>query len=764
MAATRFGLLQAATVLAISCPVVCHSQDAAQTAGENSGVLERIVVTAEKRPSVAQETAIALSAFSGETLAENGVSSLTDLSSIAPSVNFGTQINQTIVVIRGVSTRDTTEVGDPAVSVSIDGFNLQRASGLNTSMFDLERVEVLRGPQGTLLGRNATGGAINIITAKPADDFSSSLSAEVGSHETFNTNGHVNLPVNDWLNVRAAFQTQSHDGYRDNAPAKDADDEDSQAARLSLAFDPTERLSGIITAEYSRTISHGPAYYATPVETYTAANVPPGLLVGDIILDQPAIHDARFPLPPGQHVNTDITNVRGTFSYDLDFATLTYVGGWRRMDVDRLTSHGGAFGTIRQNFAFQVREYPRSWNHELRLNGDPEARFFWQVGAFYFDEKNSLPVSQFVDYPGSPGFVGHFVPLSSFVSDRIDAEAKAMFGQVSYEVLPKLKIEAGARYSEDSKMRRGANGSTSLGDYLTTRCGARGSSDCVYTVSPVNWQGDWSQPTYHAGLNYQATPNNLLYAKFDTGYKAGGFTQVGNYGPEKIQATEIGSKNRFLDDTLQVNLAAFYYDDTDQQVSQFITLPNGSPLSVIVNAGKSEYKGVEMDVAFKPTSSDTLDLYVAYTDSQFTDFKLAVGGLYRRIAAAEGKLDALGNWQLAGRAPPQSPEWGINAGYDRDWPFFGGTLNTRVQTHYESESYFSVQNNDSDKQKAYTKTDLLVTYKPPTERWELQGYVRNLEDSLILTNSADASSTAFLTYRYQFAAPRTYGVRWTMNW
>ncbi|GGC14694.1 TonB-dependent receptor [Novosphingobium endophyticum] len=759
----------ALTTCALS-PGMVLAQEVEPSAADDTIGIHDIVVTAEKRVGTVQTTPIAISAISGDTLEQNGVDSLTDISSIAPNVSFGQQVDQTIIVIRGVSSRDTTSIGDPAVSVSIDGVQLQRSSGLNASMFDLERVEVLRGPQGTLAGRNSTGGAINIITAKPTDEFSGSISAEVGSYKTFNTSGHVNVPINDWLKARVAFQTRNHDGYRNNAPGVDGDDDNTEAMRLTLALDPTDRLSGILTAEYIRSSNHGPAYYSQAVERYTAENVPPGLLVGDVILRQPDIDESRFPIPRGQQWDSEIKSVRGSLAYDFDVATLTYVGGWRAMDVDRHTWHGGAFGTNRQNFTYVHQDRLDSWTHELRLSGDANKPFFWQLGGYYFKENNPTPVSDLADYPLSEGLFGEQVLVFGFGRDRIVAKSKAAFGQVSYEVLPGLKVEAGARYTEDSKISQGADTSISdFGGYLASPCGIRGTPACTYTVTPVDLSGKWSKTTYHVALNWQSSPNNLHYVKFDTGYKAGGFGGTGLDGqqillrPETIRAVEIGSKNRFLDGRLQVNLAAFYYDYSDQHINQFITTPTGAPASIRVNAGKSEYKGVEMDLKFQPTPEDTLDLFVGYTDAVFKEFLVGVGGQHRRQAAAEGNLDALGNWDLSGRSPPQSPKWQIIAGYGRDWSLFGGTLNTRVQMHYESKSYLNFENYDSDKRPAYTKTDLLVTYTSPDETWELQGYVRNIENSLIITNSQDATSGAFNSYRYQFAPPRTYGARLTVN-
>lgn len=762
-----------AMVASVALPQVAIAQESApaEAAGEKSEGIAEIVVTAQKFASTVQETPIAITAISGEELAKNGVRSLTDIASIAPNVSFGQQIDQTIIVVRGISSRDTSSVGDPAIAVSIDGVQLQRSSGLNAAMFDLDRVEVLRGPQGTLAGRNATGGAINLISARPKDDFSGQVSAEFGSAKTRNLDGNVNVPINDWLKARLAFQTRNHDGYRNNAPAVDADDENSEALRLSLKFDPTERFSGLLIGEYIRSSNHGPAYYSQAVKRYTAADVPAGLNVGDVIMKQPDINDSTFPIPAGQEWKSEIRSVRGSFSYDLDFATLTYVGGWRAMDVDRHTWHGGAYGTDRQNFTYNHLDRLDSWTHEVRLNGNPRNKFFWQVGGYLFKEDNPNPIDGLYDYPRSKGLYGEEVLLFGFNRDKISTRSKAVFGQASYELVPGLKLEGGVRYSKDSKVSQGTDVSiSSFANYLTTRCGLVGTPACTYSSTPVNLSGSWDKVTYHAGLNWQSSPDHLHYVKFDTGYKAGGFGGVGLDGkqvylrPETIKAVEIGSKNQFFDGKLQVNLSAYYYQYSDQQINQFFTDSSGNPRSVRVNAGRSEYKGVELDMKYQPTRSDTLDLFVGYTDATFKDFAVAVSGQTRREAAARGEIDAKGNWQLAGQRPPQSPVWQIIAGYSHDWEFLGGNLNTRVQTHIESKSYLNLGQFDSDKRPAFTQTDLVVTYTSPDKRWDLEGYVRNLENSLIITNSQDATSGTFNSYRYQFAPPRTYGARLTVHW
>lgn len=719
-----------AAVLAL---LVAGKPSAAEEATGNAQ-LEEVIVTAEKRENTEQKTAISMTVLGSDTLKQNNIGNLADLTAIAPSVSFAINQAAAIVTVRGVSSRDTNQLGDPAVTISIDGFNLQRAIGLNAGMFDLERVEALRGPQGTLLGRNATGGALNIVTVKPKDSFGASASMEFGNYDTFNTQGSLNAPVNDVLKVRAAFQTRDHDGYRDNAPAVDGDDEHSKAARLHVQLDPNDAWSLLLTGEHTEDESVGPV-----VQPVAWVRLPNGAV--DVGRQDIPGDGKRWPVPPGGRYRLTTDSLRWNTTYDFDFAQLTYLGGYREVSYDRLNTLGGAYGSVRQNLSFNQRERPKSWNHELRLNSDDDGRLMWVAGLYYFQEKN-FSLTRFQDYPGSDTLYGEPVDLQVFLKPAIDVESSAAFGQISYRLTDALTVEAGARYSTDDKSSIGYNDATNVAVYLQT--GA-----VSYTSNVLEQESSSNKTTYHAALNWQATDSNLLYAKFDTGYKAGGFTDPSVYGPESITAYEIGAKNRFLDNRLQLNLSAFFYEYVDQQVQQQMILASGGIGTGTVNAGESELYGAEAESIVLVTPADRVNFYVAYLNAEFTDFLTGVGGT---------------NVQLAGNKLPQAPSWVANLGYQHEWDFFGGTLTGRVQTHYESESHFTYLNFGADLQPAYHRTDAYLTYTPEHARWSIEGYVRNIEDETILTQAQDPTATAYAAYRYQFAPPRTWGARFTVNW
>jgi iron complex outermembrane receptor protein len=696
---TSATLRRAVSTLCLGVACLAGAPAAVRAQDTTAEGLEEIVVTAEKRESTEQKTPIAMSVFSSDVLEQNDVGNLADISAIAPSVSFAKEFAAAIVTIRGVSSRDATETGDPAVALNVDGFYFQRAIGLGDSIFDLERVEVLRGPQGTLYGRNATGGAMNFITAKPKKDFEASAAVSFGNYNAISTEGMLNIPLSDRVQMRASFATREHDGYRNNSPAQDGDDADAEAARLHLAFQPTDNFEGLLTAELVKLGGTG------------------GVIAGVPLTDNPKDRNSeKWPLSlPSGYLDTTATSFRWNFQYHFGFADLTYLGGFRKLDYSNLLDLDGLESPA---LYFQQNENPKTWNHELRLSSNGDGPFLWQVGGFYFEEKNDL-LTYFQSYDGSNTPANLF----TFVYPDITMKSKAVFGQGTWKFTDAWSVEAGIRYTQDDKSREG---------YLDYGSG----------VLQQDASSDSSKTTYHAGLNWQLTDANLLYAKIDTGYKAGGFTDAAAYDPETITAYEIGAKNRFLDNSLQLNLSAYYYDYADQQINQFV-----GNQTFIRNAGKTEIYGLELEGSWLVGARTRIDGYVGYLHAEFKEFE---------IAGSEGNID------LAGNTPPQAPELSLNFGLEHTFEVGDGGLTARFQTHYEDSSYFTFFNTKAESQDSYTRSDLLLTYAPADEKWSVQGYVRNIEDEDVLTMAS--AQPLFGTYVFQFAEPRTYGVRLKVNW
>ncbi|MBH0113809.1 TonB-dependent receptor [Novosphingobium sp. YJ-S2-02] len=702
---TKSHISTMALTTALAFAASANTAQAQEPAATNQ--INEIVVTAEKRESTAQKTPIAMTVATGDELIKNGVSDVNGLTAIAPTLGIAQNNQNTIITIRGVSSRDYTETGNPAVAVSIDNFYLQNGTALNVGFFDLERIEVLRGPQGTLYGRNSTAGAINISTAKPTDQLEGSMALEYGYKNLMIAEGMLNVPLGGGFAMRGAFSVHQRDPYRDNgslastggAVTKGGNDDVSQAMRLHLAYDDGGALTGLITGEYTHVGGVGAVIKGIPYEDVKADGT---LDIGD---------DRQWELDHQGFIDLDIKNVRANLNYDFGPVTLSYYGGYRNQRLRRDNDQDG--GTAFQ-YGFPTDQVVETQNHELRVSTNGTGPFGMQAGLYYFwDKGDSLTNFQVHGLGGT-------VPFNFYEFDYLTtAKSYAAFAQAYYEITPDLKIEAGARYTEEKKHQVGY-------------------SDIAGTYTDVDARYSGSKDTYHLGINWQATPTNLVYAKVDTGFKAGGFQNGFTYGPETITAYEAGVKNRFLGNTLQVNLSAFLYDYTNLQVQQ--NDPE-TAISRIFNAGTARIYGGELETNWQPTMADKIDFTVAYLHARYTDF------VNNGVQYADNTL-------------PQAPDWAISGGYSHDFYIGEGTLTARVQSRFQSKSYFSFRNFDTEMQDSYTKTDLMLTYVPSdSSPFEVSAYVRNIEDTVILTTSEEAGYAG--GYLVQFADPRTWGARVT---
>lgn len=681
------------------------AQDSATAQGETASQgLAEIVVTAEKRLGSEQKTPIAMSVISADDLARNGVTDVNALANVAPTLNIAQNNSNTLITIRGVSSRDYTETGDPAVALSVDNFYLQRSVGLNAALFDIERVEVLRGPQGTLYGRNATAGAVNISTVKPTDEYSVSGAAEIGNYGTINAEAAINVPITPTLAVRVAGTKRTHEGYRNNAPLTDGDDQDDTGARIHVQWKPGA-FTALVTGEYVKQAGVGAVLKGIP---YSDIKPDGTLTFGD---------RGRWALNNQGYTDIESKGARWAFAYDFGAVSVSYMGGYREMDFNRDNDQDG--GTA-QNFGFQQNEVVKTQNHEVRLTSNNTGPLKFQAGGYYFKETDDLLTFFQVNGLGA-------TPFNFFTFDYdTKSESKAVFAQVGYEILTDLTIEGGVRYTEDTKTQIGTSDTT-------------GGANAPVRVNNL-YEGN--KVTWHIGANYQASLSNLLYAKVDRGYKAGGYTSLAEFGPEVITAYEIGSKNRFLGNTLEINLSAFYYDYTDLQVQQNDPV---TAISQIFNAGAATLYGGELETVFKPGLYTQIDFNAAYLHAEFDDLCTVVSATCP--AAAD----------FSGNRLQQAPRWTLGAGFTQDFVMGASTLTLRAQTRYQSKSFFSFANRATEQQTSYTKTDVTLTYANESWPVTITLFGRNLENSRILTTSEEAAYAG--GYLVQYAAPRTYGAR-----
>ena len=673
-----------------------------QESNSAGNTIEKIEVTATKRATTEQTTAIAMSVVGNEALADSGVTEVNDLGNVAPTLNIAQNNDNTMITIRGVSSRDYSETGDPAVAVNIDNFYLQDSKALNAAMFDIQQVEVLRGPQGTLYGRNATAGAVNIITAKP--EFDKELEAKLGFANYGQVNAEVagNLPINDNWAVRAAAVYRDNDGYRDNGLSEKGDQRKETGARLHVRYESDGPFSMLLTGETVDISGTGSVVKAIP---YDDTNADGTLILGD---------DKNWALNNQGSIDIGADSLRWEFNLDFDDYRVSYIGGDMSVSFDRTNDQDGSADAF---LAFpQTNGDISTQNHELRLTSNLDSWFNFQTGVYHFTQDSSGP-AYFQMHN-----TGEYVNIYTFDYQN-ESSSSAVFAQAELTLSDTLKAEAGIRYTEDEKSQ---TGQADVG---------------AGTFTQVDNYFKDDEITRHLGLNWEYSEDHFFYGKIDKGYKAGGFKDTSSYSSESIISYEVGSKSFFLDNTMQFNTSLFYYDYTDLQVQQ--TDP-ATGVARVYNAGAAGITGAEVEVKYRPTTADTLQVTLALLDAKYDEFCTITAD------SCPNENDYSGNHL------PQAPDVTATIKYTRDFEIDSGVITGIVQSRYQSDNYFSYINRATEFQEAYTKSDVILKYTPDNSSFVYSAYVRNIEDETILTMSEEAAYAG--GYLVQFARPRTFGV------
>ena len=706
---------------------------------EATASLEEVVVTAENRSVSAQRVPITMDLVTGKTIQKQGVTDLVQLQAIAPSLNIITNTIFNQINVRGVgSNQGAAELSDQAVTVGIDGEYINRPVALNAALFDLDRVEVLKGPQGTLYGRNATAGAVNIIAKKPTQAREVDLGASYGNYNSMKFNGMVNLPLGKIAAIRAAGILSKHDGYRDGGAIGRIDNGNMWAARLGLSLNPTKALSIYVAGEISKVDQQAPSQYGVPMGNLTELKEKE-----PISWTVPLPND--YPVATAGFMKIDQSAIRGKMAYDFGKAILSYTAGFRKVDM---IGYQPLNGYLPETNSFHNDIASATQSHELRLNGET-AKLNWQIGGFYGNEDQNSARGLLL--PSAAGAFGGQVPFLNFFLRDVNSKTSAVFAQATYNVNEKLGITIGLRNTSDKKLLEGGNlasapfGPPSIIRFFYPNVPTSATQAGMKPFSGIPTEGSWNRTTWLAGLEYKLDANKLLFAKVSSGYKAGGFDNLGQYNPESLLAYEIGTKNKFANNKLRLNASAFYYDYKDQQVTIFISTAVGG---AIQNAGVSTVKGLEIDGEYAATKADRFRFSVNLLDATYKDLKTVAN----RVNAAVIERN------LAGNVAPMAPKMTLTAGYNHDFNVGKGVLNAGIQTLFKSDYYISAFNYAMDRQKAYTKTDMNVTYTAKGGKFDIGVFAQNLEDNRIL-NYASFNGGTINTYNWIFGAPRLMGLQ-----
>lgn len=737
------------------------AQDDAEVRAPARGI-EEIVVTAEKRETSLQDTPLAVSAFTGADLDAAGMEEIEDLTFAVPNLHFGRTIGGPLggggITIRGISSAG----GDRSTAFHVDGIYVDAGAAPEVlTFFDVERVEVLRGPQGTLYGRNATGGAINVISRPPSPDFEIGGDVQVGTYDQIRSRAVLNAPfIGDRLLARLSLVQEDRDGFQRNLAtdrrSHDADDARDFGARLQFLVDIAEGLQATVRGNFARRGGVGFANKILgdyPSEIYLSPNSAP--------LDLYGMNGASPNPGDPRKVRLDYIGDRdeaqwgGNTQVDWDLPDLPLLGDARltalvsyatRDDERSIDADVSDIPLLVIDFDDEVREIVT----EVRLASAGDGDLTWLAGFFFLDSTEDLTIGG-LSFPFSmdPPQPGALQLTTSQLTQR-DARSYAGFGQATYTLFDDWRLTGGLRYSYDEKDSSFEQPPVFLfpGDEQPFIPGAESEDS-----------DDWSAVTGKVGVDWLWHPERMLYASVSRGYKAGiiqtaprldpdtgqptGET-IPNADPEYIWAYEVGAKNQLFDDRLRANLTGFYYDYQDLQVTTV-----AENVFVTQNAAEATVWGLELETVTLPWRALTLLANAAYLHAQFDRY---IG--FREEDRFQMPADFSGN------DLPRAPRWTTNlsAFYDFDLERWG-VLTPRLDFYASDDVFYRAANDESDKQDNYTKTDLSLAWLSEGGRLSVMAFVENLTDEDVIQSQIIGSSLIGWPLTTYLDEPRTAGVR-----
>jgi iron complex outermembrane recepter protein len=747
-------------------PSVAQQTSPDQPASDTSGpALQEVVVTAERRQQNLQHAPVSVTAVSGEQIRDRDVTAVSDLTQLVPALEAYTGSGPySNITLRGVSSLVVNSFGDPAIAVNMDGVYLARTTAFEGLFYDVQRVEVLKGPQGTLYGRNATGGAINVISNSPTFDFSGNFSAQFGNYSDVTLNGDVNAPLASNAAVRLAFQTVKHDGYFDDGTG----DQDQQSGRLSFRVDPASDLSMVIRADYTRQAGRGQGATLTNADgsflgtPWTSdVTLSPALVAGR---ECPLFPFPGSPVAPCRPLPTDSfqDNHYWGVSGDLEWSVLggqfTFIPAYRSDHYDFLSPAAG-FMIRELNDAHQI-------SMEARFASSLDHPLSYIAGVYYFDGPQAGDAQYDAQANGA---------TSVQYIDNGD-RSWAGYGQLTWALSRTVRLTAGVRYTYERKETDSRESVYSF--FYPAPSIEPPPQNNLGIAFPTTGEKSWNATNWKAGAEWDVGPQSLLYANVATGFKSGGFflnvpgdPRGNTYNPEHVTAYTIGSKNLFLERRLQLNLEVFDLEYTDQQVAALELAqfgPGFLPIFPNQNAGRSRNRGAELDSQWLATTTTVLSADIQYMHARYTDFTYISSAPPSAGSACAFTLipptaPVPPNFRINCSGLPllQAPEWVANLGLEQTIPLGNsGELVAEVNTQHESDRETDVSYVPASRVGSYWITNLALTFNPPGRRWSITGYVNNVSDAAVPDSVAPSSNYPTIpTIAAVLKPPRTYGVR-----
>lgn len=835
----KMKLLTTSVLMAMGASHSAISQEQSQ-----ARVVEEVLVTATKRETSLQDTPLAISAISGETLVEKDIVDLRDLRGSIPNLQFVTNQGHAtpLVFLRGLGTLDQTEAGDQGIAFYVDGVYAARSQGTTVLMYDMERVEVLRGPQGTLFGRNSTGGAISLHSAKPIlGEFEASTELTVGSNNRFAMKGMVNMPLTENWSLRFAGAQEQRDGLTEyglkNVFASEYD--------LGRQFQPTNKIGEIDSFSYRISSLYEPTdsfRWYVAYESFRDTGSPDALTLD---YDN-RVNEAHGIL--GNNLESNTLRTRADLDITSDL-TLSYIGGTTAYERQMLNAD--QFGNMQQT----TRNDHDATQHELQLANGDDNRLRWTAGLYYFEESNFMHFDMPVSYNGWGGGTAELndddggVMFSFYQPDR-GLESASGYFQGTFDITDTFRTTLGARYTEDTRTDNGgrsidctyrpdtfpAMGSIYADDRFVPAAQAQ---ESCYVRQYNDMEDTWDSTTYTARFEYDVNDDIMAFISYSTGWKSGvladgkswedlvvvpGFENVeyqyreaqtdnaveleqfetawamavnnpdaqldfsrnleNMQEPEEVSSLEIGIKSQF--DRLTLNANIFFMDFQDMQVTSAVVHPiTQESVMRKTNAGSATSQGLELEGTYLVGDNGTLSGSFSYLDASYDEFFTAdddygaeMGRTWNTCAngvTPEGECVG-GTFDFSGNQMPYAPEFQFQVSYKHEFQVGDNRLLVpRVSLTYFDDMYFNAANRgdrpadfdgaggdgavkDIDRQPAYGKLDLGLTYKSENDNWSIDFFAKNVTDEAIRT-STDAYIGGTNSVAATYEEGRAFGVR-----
>jgi iron complex outermembrane recepter protein len=768
------------TLLACASAAAISGWGPAALAQADGAQIEEVVVTARRVQESQQDVPVAVTALSSNELRRQNVTTIRDLTSQAPSLyitsgNGGASAAN--VSIRGQTQADVLLVTDPSVAVYMNSVNLPRQVGLRFAMYDLASVEVLKGPQGTLFGKNTTGGALLLTTNAPSTtSWGGYVDVTGGNHNLYAVTVAANYPViADRLGLRLAANKTKRDGYGENAAGEDLSNQNEESVRASVLWTPSDDVRLYLTADNTRARTRGQAARLTglnpfgfvfpPTGANTTSNLTnnaasllglrPGVLADQMIaytalLASGRSTESRFydsPTTNSQYGNLDIAGLSADLSVNFGDLTFRSITGQRWINRDDLLDYSQTrFITLRP----ELYQEDSSFTQELQVLNAPEARLSWIAGGF-FSREHGREGSYTLNLPGAAIAAGT-LPLVNHTDGIITSESIAGFLQANYKLTDTIRITAGARYTKVKQRLIALNRNDRPRDVFAS-CNIPASiidpgQRCAATLRTRS-----SDPSFLLSADWRPNDDVMVYAKVSSSFRGGGINERGNvtnpasyaaFRPEKSTEYEVGVKSDLFDRTLRLNLAAYYNNYRDVQKSSNIVVltPQPTVLAVVNNAAKATVKGAEAEAIWRPIEPLTLKASGSWTHARYDKFQDILFG------------------DRSGEAFP-IPEWQYSLQATYVVPTPAGDLSLHASYRWQDDANNQPQAVFDDKvtQYAYGLWDARVSLmSSKVDGLEVAAWIKNITNKqyFVSYNTTDTS----LGVDFGFVGdPRTYGVQ-----